>query len=659
MVDGKSKKTGSEDQTRWHRIITIVLLSCCLMLPGLLTTAKASYYEANSMWIDPSVKAIEFGPGVIFNVTVWLNLHEPSFLWQVGLQFDKTILNCTRAGFTATSYRSQFFIEHTTVAAGDIHNSEGIVYYCETLLDNDSCDARSGSLCWIEFQALASTQQTTLTLDVLDTYVLNPDLNDIAFNRYDATIMNTGNPGSHPPNAIWINPTESDVRFTVGTTFSVTVWLNLSLPSIAWQYKLRFDPTCLSVLSCVFTGPPVPPRGRSDFYKDYETQIPGIVIGNTEGYVLTGEAIVGVDVRGAGFGSLTTITFQVMTPVEETALYFDMAETYAIDPELNTVPVACYAASVKNYVPPLPIVSVAPPEVTTGLGRWFTVNVDVADVSDLYNWELKVYYDTAILSFNSANEGGFLQTGGSTVFVDDSNATLGMVYVGASLIGEIPGVTGSGTLVTLNFTAISIQNSSLTLADTMLLDSQLQDIVHADVNGYVIVGTGNILVSEVAPDKDTVGQGYCMNVSVTVTSECDFEESFNVRVYVNSSMIGEQQANLPANGELTLVFVWNTAGYEKGDYIVNATADILPGEIDPNDNTLVNGTIHVGLPGEVTGPGGEPDGVVDMRDIGYVCRDFGAVSGTSEYVSVCDINNDGKVDMRDIGIVCRNYMKTG
>jgi len=54
------------------------------------------------------------------------------------------------------------------------------------------------------------------------------------------------------------------------------------------------------------------------------------------------------------------------------------------------------------------------------------------------------------------------------------------------------------------------------------------------------------------------------------------------------------------------------------------------------------------------------DGMVDMRDIGIVCKAYGATYGPPlhpRWDFRCDLNNDRKIDMKDIGIVCKDYGK--
>jgi len=49
------------------------------------------------------------------------------------------------------------------------------------------------------------------------------------------------------------------------------------------------------------------------------------------------------------------------------------------------------------------------------------------------------------------------------------------------------------------------------------------------------------------------------------------------------------------------------------------------------------------------------DGVINMRDIGYIAKHFGTKEGEPDWDAKCDLNVDGKVDMRDIAISIYRY----
>jgi adhesin HecA-like repeat protein len=98
---------------------------------------------------------------------------------------------------------------------------------------------------------------------------------------------------------------------------------------------------------------------------------------------------------------------------------------------------------------------------------------------DLYAFEFELgFADPLILSATGVTEGPFLPSGGTTVFVagtiDNSQGTVSPT--GDTLIGLIPGVSGTGTLATITFDALTIGSTNITLFDVALLDSSLTPI---------------------------------------------------------------------------------------------------------------------------------------------------------------------------------------
>jgi len=183
-----------------------------------------------------------------------------------------------------------------------------------------------------------------------------------------------------------------------------------------------------------------------------------------------------------------------------------------------------------------------------------------------------------------------------------------------------------------------------------------------DYKVYAFGPAHDVAVTEVMPSKTIVGQGYGLNINVTAANQGD-TETFNVTLYANTTIIASQAVTLTSGSTTTLTFLWNTTGWSKGNYTISAYAWPVQGEVETADNTLSDGAVLVGVPCDVTGPTpGVPDGVCNMRDIGFICAYFGARPGDPRWEQVecrnCDVNDDGVVNMRDIGMACDNFMKT-
>jgi general secretion pathway protein D len=120
----------------------------------------------------------------------------------------------------------------------------------------------------------------------------------------------------------------------------------------------------------------------------------------------------------------------------------------------------------------------------------FAVDVNVANVSDLFAFGFDIGFTPGTLSAVSVTEGSFLPGGGSTFFLPGTiDNTLGTISFNAdTLIGSIPGVSGNGTLAILDFTALSAGTSPISILNASLLDSTLSPISFTSLNGGANVG---------------------------------------------------------------------------------------------------------------------------------------------------------------------------
>jgi len=179
-------------------------------------------------------------------------------------------------------------------------------------------------------------------------------------------------------------------------------------------------------------------------------------------------------------------------------------------------------------------------------------------------------------------------------------------------------------------------------------------------------GPHDIGVTSVRVSKTIVGQGYSMFINVMVFNYGNGTENINVTIYANTAIIGEiNNITIADRSSIILTFTWNTTGFDKGNYTIWAYAWPVQGETDTADNTLFDSIVLVGVPCDVSGPTlGVPDGVCNMRDIGYICAHFGTTPTSPNWDPNCDVTGpdwgvpDNVVNMRDIGEACRNFGKT-
>jgi hypothetical protein len=312
-------------------------------------------------------------------------------------------------------------------------------------------------------------------------------------------------------------------------------------------------------------------------------------------------------------------------------------------------------------------IQLVPSTTTVGSGTTFTLDVTVTDVTDLAVWEFRLFYLNTILNCTNITEGPLLKAGGSTFF--DStirnayNATHGWLLAGSTLLGQVPGVNGTGTLATITFQTVAAGDTPLQFSNdplvTFLLDSSpppRHSIPFITIDGTVRVTAGHdVAVTSVTSYKTITGQGYSGNIAVTTANQGGYTETFNFTVYANATVVTAVANVTLAGGNSTIqTVVWNTTGFAYGNYTISAYAWPVPGETNTQNNNLISPiTVMVTMPGDLIAP----FGTVDMKDIAYVAKRFGTTPSTPLWDPNADINGDGKVDMKDIATVARNFGK--
>jgi parallel beta-helix repeat protein len=161
-------------------------------------------------------------------------------------------------------------------------------------------------------------------------------------------------------------------------------------------------------------------------------------------------------------------------------------------------------------------------------------------------------------------------------------------------------------------------------------------------------------VTNVIPSKTAVGQGYSATINVSVTNQGNKIEGYNLTVYANSTKVKTEYLTLKGGSNVTLAFLWNTTSLAKGNYTITAVLEALAEEADTSDNSLTDGTVYVGVSGDVDG-----NHWVNMLDLYYVALNFGK---TAPYATLqianCDIDDNGIINMLDLYIAATHFGQT-
>jgi len=251
------------------------------------------------------------------------------------------------------------------------------------------------------------------------------------------------------------------------------------------------------------------------------------------------------------------------------------------------------------------------PERITGLdaGEEFRVEIKVANVTDLQGWEVKIFYKSSVLNasavtpptercpFFNEEAPGQTQLYGVFNFTDHFNATHGQIIAYAALYDI--GVSGSGTLLWVNFTAVGQGDSPIDISNvwggvTILRDSNAQPIQSLDIDGVVHVGLRDVAVTGMEAPKG-IPTDSVVRINVTAENQGEVSETFDVTLYYDSTPIETKSfVDMPGGGLEVVQFVWDTFGVPIGEYTMKATATEVPGEVDLNDNTYTFG-FYIGI----------------------------------------------------------------
>jgi hypothetical protein len=163
------------------KLVTVALLAMSFTLLGLPQFANAAIPpDDNALWFEPDTVYVDSASpiGYKFNVTLWAVTVNQTKGWQIRLNYSNTYLNYSRAGLTAGG-KSEFYEDYMTfavqpsVAVGATTNR---LDYGEAApgppINPDFPAPGNGSLCWIEFEVIATLPggYTEIPLDISYAY---------------------------------------------------------------------------------------------------------------------------------------------------------------------------------------------------------------------------------------------------------------------------------------------------------------------------------------------------------------------------------------------------------------------------------------------------------------------------------------------------------
>lgn len=167
---------------------------------------------------------------------------------------------------------------------------------------------------------------------------------------------------------------------------------------------------------------------------------------------------------------------------------------------------------------------------------------------------------------------------------------------------------------------------------------------------YAFASKHDIAVKSVKASKTVVGQGYPFSVNVTIENQGTTEETFNFTACMNSTVLQTINTTLANRSSTTACVPCDSTVFEKGNYTLNASADIVLGEAHPEDNTLNDGWVIVTIPGDIDG-----NFMVDIYDAILLAGKYNSKPTTPGWNPNADINSDNEVDIFDALILAGHY----
>ncbi len=249
-----------------------------------------------------------------------------------------------------------------------------------------------------------------------------------------------------------------------------------------------------------------------------------------------------------------------------------------------------------------PFVIVDPRVSGAAPNEFFSVNIMVANVTNLYAWQFNLTFNPTILeAVSPVVEGPFLKQLRTTIMgATNIDSTAGWIFTGAAFFDwEQPGASGSGVLATASFRVKMAGVSSLRLSsETQLVtyDGNLPvPMTYEPVDG-VFGYPRDLAVTGLVASSSSVPPGELVSLNATIRNKGIVDEIFNVTVYRNSTAIDTRTGlTLDSETNTFVIFDWNTTGVAAGNYIMRAEVSTVPGENDTVNNAFEGGTVNIQL----------------------------------------------------------------
>jgi len=103
----------------------------------------------------------------------------------------------------------------------------------------------------------------------------------------------------------------------------------------------------------------------------------------------------------------------------------------------------------------------------------------------------------------------------------------------------------------------------------------------------------DIAVTDVKASPTNVIVGNPVYIDVDILNEGTVQETFDVNMYYDSTLIGTMSVTLSSGASTTLTFTWDTTNVSPGTYTIRAEVPPVTGETDIADNVFIDGEVTI------------------------------------------------------------------
>jgi hypothetical protein len=203
----------------------------------------------------------------------------------------------------------------------------------------------------------------------------------------------------------------------------------------------------------------------------------------------------------------------------------------------------------------------------------------------------------------------------------------GVVYVGSDDDKIYALNASTGTLVWSYATGGYVQSSPTVANGVVFVGSWDGKVyafgVHHVAANPVVHGSGIFCpLHSCYAFAPAVGRGFSDIINFTVSNNGSYTEKFSVTFYANASTITTQTVTLAFGASKTVTLDWNTTGFVLGNYTINASVTLAPGETNIWTGQFTHGTVQITKVGDLGSASASPpfyqfgvfDGKVNSAD---------------------------------------------